>query len=1052
MSIDVNVQNDLVIVTESSEDITVNVSNARGADGVGVPVGGTTGQVLKKFTNTNYDTYWAADASGLTSVGLSMPSAFSVSNSPLTSNGTIAVTGAGTASQYVRGDGQLANFPSNGGGGSSVNYYLNGSVTQGTFGGTTYYEMSKTPVLGAGTNFTRTNAQGNGYIASFITDAGDPSLLNIPGGNWNVEFYFQANSNAGNPQFYAELYKVDASNNFTLVGSGSTNPEGITNGTTVDLYYTSIPVPQTSLLVTDRLAIRIYVITSGRTITLHTENSNLCEVLTTFSTGLNALNGLTAQVQYFATGTSGTDFAISSATDTHTFNLPTASATNRGALSSADWSTFSGKIGGSGTSGQVAYWNGTSSQTGSNNLFWDAANARLGIGTNTPADSLHLASGGLRIQNIRASLDNFYTGGVVNGLKIQNTTTNGRTLLGLVPNGTSNLADFWVFNTSDTTTNYSALAWGYESNSLFWGINSISAGTGATRPIYINATNGQTVASSNISFFTSGNVGIRTGITDAGFRLDVNGTARVSDNLTVSKNQNAGTILNITNTTSGTNSFAQCRLTTDNNGLALFSKLSSTYTPFKILAANDAVLYTDGGDISIFNDSALGKIKFAGGSVNTAQMTLTAAGRLLLGTTIEGTEILKVNGNTLLSGNLTLSATGTTSFTSSSAGFFSHDAVGTSNQLLYTGNGDYRTKFSGAGFGTIFGATSASQTTSNTILVQTRIDRNNNIFQFNTTPEYSGAANVSTISLNGIVSFDALNNIVGAIHTGIKIIENFAPNSTIRDIVYNNISIQSTINQTGGAVQTTRGLYINPTLTSAADWRSIEWSNNSGWGLYGAGTANNYLAGKLVIGTTSVSTFALDVNGTARVSGNVQFGTGLYWDNTNNRLGIGVSSPTSVLDILGTNVIVAKLKSSTSGGITNFNATNDIDAVFECGIFGSTRSTFGSILSGNAFIFCSADFAVTTTTNIKFCTGSGGPTEKMRIFTNGNVQIQNGGTFTDIASALLQVNSTTRGFLPPRMTTTQKNAISSPAAGLVVYDTDTNKLCCYNGTTWNDLF
>jgi hypothetical protein len=55
------------------------------------------------------------------------------------------------------------------------------------------------------------------------------------------------------------------------------------------------------------------------------------------------LNGLTAQVQNFATGTSGTDFGINSATDTHTFNLPTASASNRGALSTADWSTFNGK-------------------------------------------------------------------------------------------------------------------------------------------------------------------------------------------------------------------------------------------------------------------------------------------------------------------------------------------------------------------------------------------------------------------------------------------------------------------------------------------------------------------------------------------------------------------------------------------------------------------------------------------------------------------------------------------------------------------------------------
>jgi hypothetical protein len=282
-------------------------------------------------------------ATGVTSVGLTMPSAFTVTNSPITSTGDIAVTGAGLVSQYVRGDGTLANFPNSTGGGSSVNYYLNGSVSQGTFGGDTYYQLSKTPILGGGTNFIRTNGAGDGYIASFITDAGDPSQLNIPGGNWNVEFYFQSSATGGSPQFYAELYKVSATNVFTLVASGVANPEGITNGTSVDEYYTSIPVPQTSLLVTDRLAVRIYVITSGRTITLHTENGNLCEVLTTFTTGLTALNGLTTQVQNLTVGTSGTDFAISSSTDTHTFNLPTASASNRGALSSTDWSTFNNK-------------------------------------------------------------------------------------------------------------------------------------------------------------------------------------------------------------------------------------------------------------------------------------------------------------------------------------------------------------------------------------------------------------------------------------------------------------------------------------------------------------------------------------------------------------------------------------------------------------------------------------------------------------------------------------------------------------------------------------
>jgi hypothetical protein len=259
----------------------------------------------------------------VTSVGLTMPSAFTVTNSPITSSGDIAVTGAGLVSQYVRGDGTLANFPNSTGGGSSVNYYLNGSVNQGTIGGVTYYQMSKTPILGAGTNFTRTNGAGNGYIASFITDAGDPSFLNIPGGNWNIEFYFQSSASGGSPQFYGEIYKVSATNVFTLIASGSTNPEGITNGTTVDQYYTSIPVPQTSLLITDRLAIRIYVITGGRTITLHTENGNLCEVLTTFTTGLTALNGLTQQVQYFNVGTGATNFNISSSGDTHTFNLLT---------------------------------------------------------------------------------------------------------------------------------------------------------------------------------------------------------------------------------------------------------------------------------------------------------------------------------------------------------------------------------------------------------------------------------------------------------------------------------------------------------------------------------------------------------------------------------------------------------------------------------------------------------------------------------------------------------------------------------------------------------
>ena len=75
-----------------------------------------TGTSTKTLTLTQQDggtiqASWSDIDTGLTSVGLTMPAAFTVSNSPLTSNGMIAVTGAGTTAQYVRGDGTLATFP-----------------------------------------------------------------------------------------------------------------------------------------------------------------------------------------------------------------------------------------------------------------------------------------------------------------------------------------------------------------------------------------------------------------------------------------------------------------------------------------------------------------------------------------------------------------------------------------------------------------------------------------------------------------------------------------------------------------------------------------------------------------------------------------------------------------------------------------------------------------------------------------------------------------------------------------------------------------------------
>jgi hypothetical protein len=428
-----------VAVSRSGDALAITGSPVTTSGTINIGFAGTSGEYINGAGNrTTFPTL-------LSSVGLSMPSAFNVANSPLTANGTIAVTGAGNATQYVRGDGQLATLPTNGGGGgASVSYYLNGSINQGTIGGVTYYEMNKTPIIDAGTDFTRSS---NGYIASFLTDANDPALLNIPAGNFNFETYFEASSGGGSPTFYIELYKYDGTT-FTLIASNSGSPKLINDGTNIEAYFSALAVPQTTLTLTDRLAIRIYVTTAGRTITLHTENGHLCQVITTFTTGLTALNGLTAQVQYLATGTSGTDFNISSATATHTFNLPTASATNRGALASADWTTFNNKQNALNGTGFVKISGTTISYD--NSTYYLASNPNAYI----PLTALS-AGAGISYNN---------TTGVIASTITQYTDANARaaiseTVTGLDYNNTTgvlSLTSGYVIPTTTNETNWNA--------------------------------------------------------------------------------------------------------------------------------------------------------------------------------------------------------------------------------------------------------------------------------------------------------------------------------------------------------------------------------------------------------------------------------------------------------------------------------------------------------------------------------------------------------------------------------------------------------------------
>jgi hypothetical protein len=124
------------------------------------------------------------------------------------------------------------------------------------------------------------------------------------------------------------------------------------------------------------------------------------------------------------------------------------------------------------------------------------------------------------------------------------------------------------------------------------------------------------------------------------------------------------------------------------------------------------------------------------------------------------------------------------------------------------------------------------------------------------------------------------------------------------------------------------------------------------------------------------------------------------------------------------------------------------------------NSTFaGSILStvnAVSFAFASAGASYaqlfqSTSTGYTLGYGASATTIGTAVLTwtsnNNNVGI---GTINPVATAALQISSTTQGFLPPVMTTTQKNAITSPATGLVVFDSTLGKLCVFSGT-WQTI-
>jgi hypothetical protein len=100
--------------------------------------------------------------------------------------------------------------------------------------------------------------------------------------------------------------------------------------------------------------------------------------------------------------------------------------------------------------------------------------------------------------------------------------------------------------------------------------------------------------------------------------------------------------------------------------------------------------------------------------------------------------------------------------------------------------------------------------------------------------------------------------------------------------------------------------------------------------------------------------------------------------------------------------VFSTIKTTENTGVAAYIATNDINTVTEIGTWGSTRSPFGAIASGNGYIYCGADLAIGSGTDIKFGTG-GSNIERMRITSGGNVLIGTAGVIGAAGGAFFQV-------------------------------------------------
>jgi hypothetical protein len=203
---------------------------------------------------------------------------------------------------------------------------------------------------------------------------------------------------------------------------------------------------------------------------------------------------------------------------------------------------------------------------------------------------------------------------------------------------------------------------------------------------------------------------------------------------------------------------------------------------------------------------------------------------------------------------------------------------------------------------------------------------------------------------------------------------------------------------------------VNADISSSADIDFSKLADLSGQSVLGRSTNTS---GELAAITASVADAVLRQSGSS-------IGFGLLV-NANIDSAAAIAGSKVVPNFVGQNISTSGSLSASKGSFANGLATDP-------------SITF-NIDDDTGFFRAAAN-------KIGFATGG---VEKASLDENGVFAVN---TASPSASAQFQVDSTTRGLLGPRMTEAQRDLIGTPAAGLQIYNTDTNQLNIYNGTSW----